>query len=250
VALEAGGSYARLFYVSAPVTLLAAIAIARISETRASAAGTATATAARTRFADLFHMPADPDFLRFLAATFAFFLLQVQLYQTLSIFAARSLHLTQARVGRLYFENGLLVVALQVPAFYFIRRIGTQRALWVGSLMYAASYASCWLATGYWSLLASVAAITMAEMVSAPAQQTTATTMAPPDRIGAYAGLYGLAQTAGQSLGPLIGGALFDHFGDRRIWTVLPLFGVLAAIGYRRSPKLVGGQGRLGRANR
>ena len=43
---------------------------------------------------------------------------------------------------------------------------------------------------------------------------------------------------------------LFDNLGDRRIWLILPLFGVLAAVGYGGVPKLVSGQGRLGRANR
>lgn len=249
-----GGAYAHLFYWSAPCTLISALAIARIPETRAALAPAAAAgpasPPARTRFRDLFAIPADPPFLRFLAATFVFFMLQVQLYQGLAMYAARALHLAQAQVGRLYLENGLMVVALQVPAFYFIRRVGTRRALVTGSLLYALAYASCALAGGFGSLLGCVAVVTLAEMVTSPAQQTTATSMAPPDRIGAYSGLYGLAQVAGQSLGPLVGGALFDRLQDWRIWLVLPLFGVLAALGYRGLPKLVAGQGRLGRANK
>ena len=55
VVLAAGGSYSGLFYWSAPVTLVAAIGIARIKETRLPAA----APAARLRFLDLFHIPAD-----------------------------------------------------------------------------------------------------------------------------------------------------------------------------------------------
>jgi predicted MFS family arabinose efflux permease len=247
VTLAAGGNYAHLFYWSAPIALLAMLPIARIPETRAAVSG---AEAARTRFRDLFRIPADPAFLRFLVATVVFFLLQGQMYQTLSIFAARALHATKWQIASLYFENGVLVVALQVPAYYFIRRIGTDRALVVGSLLYAMAYSTLFLAAGHSGLLLSVAAITVAEMVSAPAQQTTATSMAPLGRIGAYAGLYGLAQVAGQSLGPLVGGALFDKLGDGRIWLILPLAGVLAAVGYAGLPKLVSGQGRLGRANR
>jgi MFS family permease len=232
VTLAAGGNYAHLFYWSAPIALLAMLPIARIPETRAIAG--ALTDVGRTRFRDLFRIPADPAFLRFLAATVVFFLLQGQMYQTLSIFAARALHATKWQIASLYFTNGVLVVALQVPAYYFIRRIGTDRALVVGSLLYAMAYSTLFLAAGHAGLLLSVAAVTVAEMVSAPAQQTTATSMAPLGRIGAYAGLYGLAQVAGQSLGPLAGGALFDKLGDGRIWLILPLAGVLAAVGYWR----------------
>jgi MFS family permease len=232
IALATGHSYAELFYASAPITAVAGLALTRVRETRAAAVATAPRPE-RTRFADLFHIPADPAFLRFLVATFAYFLLQVQLYQTLSMYGAQVLHLSHAQVGRLYFANGIIVVALQVPAFYYIRRIGVRPALVVGSLLYAVSYATCGLAHGFPALLASVAGITLAEMVSAPAQYTTATSMAPPDRIGAYAGLFGLAQTAGQSVGPLVGGFLLDQLGDRRIWMILPLFGVIAAATYR-----------------
>ena len=233
IALATGHSYAELFYLSAPVTAMAGLALTRVRETRAAAAAAAPLQATRTRFADLFHIPADPAFLRFLAGTFAYFLLQVQLYQTLSMYAAQVLHLSHAQVGRIYFTNGIIVVALQVPAFYYIRRIGVRPALVLGSVLYAISYASCGLARGQTTLLLSVAGITLAEMVSAPSQYTAATSMAPPDRIGAYAGLFGLAQTAGQSLGPLIGGFLLDRLGDRRIWMILPLFGVIAALTYR-----------------
>jgi MFS family permease len=232
VLLATGDNYAQLFYLSAPITAAAGLALTRVRETRA-AATEGLPRARRTRFADLFHIPADPAFLRFLVGTLAYFLLQVQLYQTLSMYAAQVLHLSHAQVARIYLENGIIVVALQVPAFYYIRRIGVRPALVLGSMLYAASYATVGLARGQTTLLLSVAGITLAEMVSAPSQYTAATSMAPPDRIGAYAGLFGLAQTAGQSLGPLVGGFLLDRLGDRRIWMVLPLFGVIAALTYR-----------------
>ncbi|MBC8133598.1 MAG: MFS transporter [Deltaproteobacteria bacterium] len=171
--------------------------------------------------------------MRFLFATFVFFLLQAQLYATMSLYAADHLRLSLVQISHLYSLNGLMVVALQLPAFYYIRHVGTHRVLIIGSIAYAASYALCGIATREVHLLACVASITIAEIITAPAQQTAATGMAPPGRIGAYAGLFGLAQAAGQSLGPLVGTSLLDVLPDRLTWPLLSLCGVTAAVLYR-----------------
>ena len=226
-------SFGELFYVSAAVTVLAAAAASAISETSGSGGGT---TSVRTpfRFADLVAHRHDRRFMRFLLATLFFFLLQAQLYATLSLYAADHLHLGLVEVSHFYTENGWMVVVLQLPAFYCIRRVRTHGVLVAGALAYALGYALCGLATSELHLLGCVALVTLAEILSAPAQQAAATSMAPAKRIGAYAGLFGLAQALGQSLGPLAGTSLLDILPDRLTWPLLAMFGVAAALLYRR----------------
>ena len=93
-------------------------------------------------------------------------------------------------------------------------------------------------ATNEGHLLVCVAAVTLAEIISSPAQLTSATAMAPIGRIGAYAGMFGLAQTAGQSLGPLVGTSLLDALPDRMTWPLLALFGIAAALLYHSHHRL------------
>jgi MFS family permease len=160
--------------------------------------------------------------------------LQVQLYGVASIYAARDLHLSEADVGLALFTlNGVIVVALQLHAALYIQRVGIRRALIVGSVGYAVGTAAFGLAQGQLTLMVCVAAVTLCEIVTSPAQQAMATVMAPEGRIGAYTGLYGLAAIAGQSLGPLIGTALLDSIPARLTWPALALLGVVAAFGYR-----------------
>lgn len=236
-------TFGHLFYASAVVTLLAALAASAITETRA----TTTTTTARPplRLTDIAAYRHDQRFMRFLLATFFFFLLQAQLYATLSLYAADHLRLKLVQVSHLYTENGAIVLLLSLPAFYFIRRVGTHRVLVIGSCAYAASYALCGLATRELHLLICVALITIAETISAPAQQTAAVSMAPVNRIGAYAGMFGLAQAAGQSLGPLVGTSLLDALPDRLTWPLLAIFGVAAALLYRRAPPAPATEARL-----
>jgi len=240
-ASHALAAYHVLFYWAAGITLLAMLAVATIAEPPRSS------TARPPAWRDMIAVLDDRALVRFLVGTVAFFILQVQLYQTLSIYAAHTLHLSRAQVGTLYSMNGVMVVLLQVPTVAFIRRVGTRRALVLGSIAYASSYASVGLATGYFSLLLCVALVTLAEMLSAPAQQATITAMATPGNMGIYAGLFGLCQVTGQSVGPLIGGALLDRLPSRVAvaWLVLALFGVAAAAIYRTRIKALAG-GRVG----
>jgi MFS family permease len=224
-------AYSTLFYWAAGITLAAMAALDRIVEPPR------ITTARPPALRDMFAVLDDRSLVRFLVATISFFVLQVQLYQSLSIYAASLLHLARAQVGTLYALNGVMVVLLQVPAVAFIRRWGTRQALIIGCVGYAASYAAVGVTTGYLSLAICVACVTLAEMVSAPAQQTAITSMATPGRMGTYAGLFGLCQVTGQSAGPLIGTALLDALPSRVAWFVLALFGVAAASIYRIQSK-------------
>ena len=229
-ALASAVPYHTLFFWSVPFSLVALVGIVVIHEPRA------VTLTARPHWRDLLGFIDDRRFVRMMAATLAFFVLQVQLYQTLSIYAARVLHLDRAEVGAIYTLNGILVVFLQLPAVGYIRRIGTRRALVAGCLGYAGAYAAVGLAQGHVTLLLCVGCVTLAEIVTAPAQQATVTSLAPPGRIGAYSGLYGLCQVAGQSAGPLIGTLVLDAVPQRAAWFLLALCGVAAALLYRFVP--------------
>jgi MFS family permease len=224
-------AYGRLFYAGAFFTLLATAAASAITETRIHVAASVRPP---FRLADFVAYRHDRRFMGFLVATFFFFLLQAQLYAPLSLYAADHVHMSIHSIRHLYLENGLIVIFLQLPAFYYIRRAGNQRVLVLGALAYAISYALCGLATRELHLIACVALVTLAEIISAPAQQTAATTMAPVDRIGAYAGLFGLTQAAGQSFGPLVGTSLLGALPARLTWPLLALFGVVAAVLYAK----------------
>jgi MFS family permease len=226
-------TFGKLFYWAAPITLLATLALIPVPEAP-------ICVDIRPHWREMFAFLDNRPLVRFLVATVCFYILQVQLYQTLSIYGAQTLHLSFNRVAAFYWLNGIMVVLLQVPAAAYIRRIGTRGALVVGCFGYAASYAAVGLAQGFGSLLLCVACVTLAEIVTAPAQQATITSLAPAGRIGVYTGLFGLAQVTGQSAGPSIGTGMLDALPSRVAWLawfVLALFGVAAALIYRTPNK-------------
>jgi len=226
--LAAGWAYHLLFYVMAPVTLLATLAVVDIPESGPRA------SRAKLRVGDLIGHAADPVFMRFCAATFAFYLLQTQMYHIMAIYAAKHVGLDRAQVATLFMLNGLLVVLVQLPAVRYIRHVGTRGALVIGSLGYFVAYGGCGLAGGYLSLLACVGLVTLCEIVAVPAQQATVTELAPPSKATEYSGLYGLVQGAAQTAGPVLGSCLLELVSPAGAWLALALLGPIAALGYRR----------------
>ena len=162
-------SYAALFYVAAPLTLLAAAVVALIPETGPMM------PKAPLRLSQLAEFARDRKFMRFLVATLPFFVLQTQMYHILPIYAAKHLGLDRTQVGSLFVINGVLVVLFQLAAVRFIQRVGTAGALMLGSLGYLVAYAGVGLATGYLSLFACVVMGTLCEIIAVPAHQARIT---------------------------------------------------------------------------
>lgn len=222
-------AYGAIFFVAAPITLLAAGAVALIRDI-----GPITPLPKKTRLRDIGVYFRDRRLARFLAATLPFFVLQTQMYHILPIYAAKHLGLDRTQVGSLFVANGILVVLLQLPAVQIIQRIGTAGALVTGSFGYVLAYCGVGLSTGYLSLLACVLLATLCEIVAVPAHQARLTGLAPHDQVAGYAGLGGLVQGLGQTSGPIIGSALIDLLPPAMGWGFLAVLGIVAAYGFRR----------------
>jgi MFS family permease len=225
-------AYQVMFYVAAPLTLLAALAVWQIRETRP-----ATQARRSTPLPELMAFARDRVLRRFLASTFAFYLLQTQMYHIMAIYAAKHLGLDRAQVGTLFTLNGVLVVLIQLPAVRYIRHVGTRGALLLGSLGYAVAYSGCAVATTYLPLLACVALITLSEIVAVPAQQAMVTELAPPDKVAAFAGMFGFAQGVAQTAGPVLGTCLLEFVSPSGAWLLLASLGAFAALGYSAHPR-------------
>jgi len=233
--------YHQFFYLSVPVSLVGFLIILplRGAIEHSPRGESKCKTEKKTSWlGELIAHRHDTGFMWYAASTFLFFLLQIQLFVTLPVFAARELGLDNADVSRIFTVNGLIVVALQLPAAGLINRIGRMRALFIGCIGYALSYSAFGLVGNLSLLLLGVAAITVSEVILAPSQHSLVTTLAPAGSIGAYSGIFGLAQVAGQSVGPLLGGVAMEFLTGMGLWATLGSFGFMAALGYSHSHRL------------
>ena len=230
-------SYGLMFYCAAPVTLLAAWAAAQVRDADlqrlVARRGDVPAHAGISDGAGP-QSKLPTEFLVLLALAFLMSVATTQVFSTLSVYSEELLHVPRSNVGLIYTINGVIVVALQIPAVALIGRVGVGRALVFGPVMYALGDVAFGWAGGFGLLAAVMAFITLGEMMLSPAQTSTAADLGDPARLGRAMGLFGLAQQFGVSVGPVVGGLAIDHLGHSHItmWMTLAALPALVAVGY------------------
>jgi MFS family permease len=82
----------------------------------------------------------------------------------------------------------------------------------LGSLLYALGYLSFGWITQFGWALGAMAIVTAGEIIHSPVTLSVIGELAPQDQRGRYMGFYGLSETIGIAMGPLLGGILLDAF--------------------------------------
>lgn len=187
-------------------------------------------------FRSMFSVATNRIFLIFTGLSLLVFLMMGQLGSTLSVFTVDRMGFSTAQYGFLLTLNGLIVVLFQYPVARGVNRLAQSRGLILGSLLYGLGYLSLgWVGSFNW-ILATIVVITAGEIVFSPITLSVVAELSPQDWRGRYMGFFGLSQTLGMSLGPLLGGVLLDTFptDPRFIWGAIAFVAFVAAVGFQR----------------
>ena len=76
--------------------------------------------------------------------------------------------------------------------------------------------------------------ITLGEIITSPSSMNLVANLSPENERGRYMGIFGLFTSTGWSLGPFVGGILYDAFKMEPflLWGGVAIFAILSAIGY------------------
>jgi MFS family permease len=234
-ALAAAHSYGGLFYAAAVITFVAALALSRITEIpRAQAHAHAAPRERLTLDVVRAAMRKNPPFFVYLGLVFLGSMMTVQQFSTMSVYLKTELAMPERSIGLLYTINGVLVVLLQVPAVRFIDEGGPRRALVAGPVLYVFAFLGIGLSSTFAQLGAAVALLTAGEVVFAPALSDMAAHLGDPKHLGRAFGLFGLMQQLGLSMGPLVGGLIYDHARHTHVamWGLFAGGMALLGVGY------------------
>jgi predicted MFS family arabinose efflux permease len=224
-------NYHLLFWVDGCTNLFAALLIARCLGTT-----TATPHAEKTK-ADAAQTPyRDKTYLQFIFCTILFAAAFFQLFSVLPVYYKQTLHMPEYMIGLLMTLNGLIIACFEMILVF---RLEGRRE----SLQYIFYGAGC---VGISYLLLNILPLTVAaaffcmvlttlgEILAMPFMNSFWVSRTTNATRGQYAGLYTIAWSTAQVIGPAGGAEIADHIGFKPLWWVVGGLCFLSALGFRR----------------
>ena len=176
----------------------------------------------------------DKPYLAFILLTILFASCFFQMFTLQPLFFKSEWHLTEQFIGGLMALNGLLIVSTEMvlinsiegrkPPLYFIS---------IGVMIAAISYALLNILPAVaWVAVISIVLVTIGEMFAMPFMNTFWISRSTENNRGEYAGLYTIAWSVAQIIGPVYGAILIEYGGYSLFWWFICGICVLTSAGY------------------
>ena len=223
-------SFALMFLVNAAThigfAVLTMIALPEVG-TGAPKTGRAARGRGRARYLDLLR---DRRFLLVMVAMFLTGFIESQYQAVLPLEIIQRAHPTWL-YGAVVALNGALVVLFELPLTRFIQRIPMRTTISLGSLFIGLGLAMFGIPAGIWIFFAGAVVWTFGEIISAPSVVAYPALAAPTEGLRSrYIGALTTFQTAGYTLGPAAGTALFQYQSSA-VWIMCAGLGLVAFLG-------------------
>jgi predicted MFS family arabinose efflux permease len=177
----------------------------------------------------------DRDYLFFVFLTLIGATVFLQIMWTVPVFFKEIYHWNEAQIGLATSLNAFIVTTVEMPLIF---RIENRRsAMWfvrLGIVLYGVSHLAFFLPTN-WAVLAVILYMIPAsfgEIFVMPFSTSWATKRAGTTRQGEYMGLYGMAYSVSNVLGPFIGTQVIAAFGYSALWLLLSAMSAVAFGGF------------------
>ena len=183
----------------------------------------------------------DKIYLGFLACTIVFAACFFQLFSVLPVFYKTALHMPEYMIGLLMTMNWLLITIVEMVLVFRLegRRENLVYVFW-GTCLVAASYLLLDILplsvyTAYFCMFLTTAGemMTMSFLASFWIARTQ------PANRGQYAGLYTIAWSTAQVIGPAGGAEIAQRAGFRVLWWLVGGICLVAGFGFRRLRKIM-----------
>ena len=231
VGLPLGGwiaehDYAWLFWIDGATALAAAVALWSLGERTPppAPAELALARAAASPWR-------DGPFLVFTALVAVTAIVLFQFFAALPIFLKRDLTFSETDVGLALALNSILILLFEMQ---LVRRVESRSPLpWIalGSCAIGLGYALNLFATGWTTVLFSIAVWSAGEMLFFPLTASFASRRAPRGASGRYMSVFQVGLATPLALAPLVGTELYEELGPRALWTLCAALGFVVLAG-------------------
>lgn len=174
----------------------------------------------------------DGPFLVFSLLCCCYSICFFQLLSTLPLYY-RDVHgLSESASGLVLASNGLAVVLLEMILVHLAeRKLGTARAIVIGTALCGLSYILLNLHEAHWMLYLAMFVMSVSEILAMPFMATVAVARSSEGTKGAYMGLNALSFSVAHIFSPLLGTRIAAAYGFETLWWATGITLALAAVG-------------------
>ena len=232
--LIAGRNYQLLFWIDgltnigAAFLLLAVLSPKRNAQTPSSKLKKEQKGKGNSPYKDKLYM-----FFVFLTIMFSFSFFQ--LFTTVPVYYREKLSLTESTIGGIMAMNGLIIALIEmVLVFKLEQQKKNLRFVAVGVLLMSVAFLLFNLLPGALPVaIVFMLLITAGEMLSMPFMNTFMVSRTNEHNRGQYAGLFTVAWSVSQILGPFMGTQIANRVGFYTLWWVVGGIGLFTVLGFR-----------------
>ena len=177
----------------------------------------------------------DKPYMVFFVLTILFAYCFFQLFTTLPVYYHTKLHLSESYIGMLMAMNGLLIAFFEMVLIHNLEgKRHIVKYISTGTFMVGVSFMMLNIfPDGAMLAFAAMFTNTIGEMLAMPFMNSYWITRTVASNRGQYAGLYTVAWSIAQVLGPGTGAQVADQIGFKALWWMIAGICVVAALGFR-----------------
>lgn len=177
----------------------------------------------------------DKVYLLFAVITLLFASCFFQLFNNLPLFFEKEMHFSKPFIGILMSANGVIIALLEMVLIYKLegRR---QNIVYITTGVFIVGLSFLLLnAPGPAAVVASgmIFLVTFGEILSMPFMNSYWIARTQPSNRGQYAALYTMAWSAAQTLGPMGGAQIAQHWGFSNLWWITGGLCIVAAAAFK-----------------
>ncbi|HLX90950.1 MAG TPA: MFS transporter [Puia sp.] len=177
----------------------------------------------------------DSEYLFFIIFTVLFASCFFQLFTTLPVYYKTYLHMNEFFIGMLMALNGLIIALVEMILVFKME--GKKESLFyisAGVLIVGLSYSLLNLLPQLPAMaVICMILVTLGEICSMPFMNSFWISRTSAKNRGQYAGLYTIAWSTAQVLGPSGGSQVAEHFSFRSLWWAATIVCISASLGFR-----------------
>jgi predicted MFS family arabinose efflux permease len=183
----------------------------------------------------------DKTYLLFILITMFFACCFFQLFTNMPVYFKKELHFSEPFIGLLMATNGIIIALFEMVVIYKLE--GKQKStlyITLGVFIVGLSFLLLNIPSiGPALALSMIIMVTFGEIFSMPFMNSYWIGRTRASNRGQYAALYTMAWSAAQTLGPMSGAQLAQHYGFYLLWWIVGGLAIFASLSFWRLHKSV-----------